>query len=210
MRRDRGFTIIELLTTCAIVVVLAGCLIAFLPIMQNAIVGSQCTSRLQTLGQAMTLYAQDNNQTLPASAAPTFGQTQGIWFTYQELLRPYLALPESGKAGSFACPVDKDFYPAFPSYIFNGANEYDAGFLGVAGKRIPAISEPSRTLLLVEGCAVFSKSWHALKNRTAHNDARSYASFVDGHVAAVAIYASGAPLNAGVNPPAGYEYKWGD
>ncbi len=210
MQHQRGFTLIELLMACAIVAVICGCLLAVLPVVRNAAEGSRCAARLQTLSQAMSLYVLDHNQTLPASETPTYGQTQGIWFGYNDLIIPYLDMPDSRKSGLFSCPMDKELAPAFPSYIFNGANQYQPAFKGLAGKRLNAITEPSRTLLLVEGCALFSKSWHALKPRGVHNDARSYASFVDGHVAAVAFYASGAPLNAGINPPPGYEYKWGD
>jgi len=209
----RGFSLVELLVAIAIITILATCLLAGFPAAKRWALGGRCAAHLRELSVATLLYTQDNDETFPSSGQSTFHQQQGIWFNYRDLILPYLDLPaDSAKTSRvFYCPLDTTFAPTFPSYIFNGGNEYDPALKGLAGKKILSVSQPSATILMVEGAAIYPASWHARRvGVTVFNDAKSYAAFVDGHVDFLSFYFSSGPFSAGVNPPSSYFYRWGD
>lgn len=199
----------ELLIVIAIIGGLTLCVLAALPSARAALKSSQCTSRLRTISQAVLQYTQDNNDTMPAGTNATFGQEQGIWMNYRDLVTPYLAVDGAQQKALFFCPA-AGTVPVSTGYFFNGANEYSPAFKGLAGKRVMGIGEPTRTLLLIEMPVVFSQSWHFGKGQAPHNNSRSYVSFADGHVALQRIFWSGQKINAGMNPPPEYGYRWGD
>lgn len=65
LRKKRGFTIIEVLTVCFIVAILAAILV---PNLRRAIVKTEavgCKSNLKNLATAITLYANDNDHMYP-------------------------------------------------------------------------------------------------------------------------------------------------
>ncbi|MBN8709647.1 MAG: hypothetical protein BGO12_08880 [Verrucomicrobia bacterium 61-8] len=204
-----GFSLPEILVSLGLAGLLATLGLTALAAARDAAGGAKCIAKLRTLSQSVLLFAVDNNQTLPSQGAPTYGDIRGIWFSYQDLVMPYLDQDLSKKQQIFACRYDKEFYPKFPSYVFNGANEYQPGFKGVADARLASIAQPSKTLLLTEGSMMFSKSWHWPKTKQA-GDVLTYAAFVDGHARLVAFCPSLTLLNAGVNPPPPYDYLFGD
>lgn len=76
-RARRGFTLIELLVVIAIIVVLTALL---LPSLSKARLHAQatvCSSNLRQVGMAALMYANDNEQWLPA--ATLAGSTPGYW-----------------------------------------------------------------------------------------------------------------------------------
>jgi prepilin-type N-terminal cleavage/methylation domain-containing protein/prepilin-type processing-associated H-X9-DG protein len=60
-----GFTLIELLTVIAIIAVLAALAFPFISKMQNSGSQSKAAANFRQLGAALTMYAADNNQSLP-------------------------------------------------------------------------------------------------------------------------------------------------
>lgn len=207
MRASRAFSLVELLITIGLIGALTACLMAGLPMAREAVKRGQCTARLKAISQALFHYANDNDNTLPASATPTYGVQQGIWFDYRLLVTPYLEVSGSREQMTFLCPNSG---LTQTSYLFNGANQYNPNFKGLAGRRLSAISQPTQTLLLTEMPVVFGRSWHVGKSKPSHNNSKNFVSFADGHVAMVNIFWNGAAVNAGVNPPAEYGYIWGD
>jgi hypothetical protein len=92
---------------------------------------------------------------------------------------------------------------------------------GLAGKKLGAVKNSARTLLVVEGPADYPYSWHQPKLAAAggmpmFNDALNLVSFADGHAACIKIYwnselrfPNGYYSCAGYyDPPAGYDYEW--
>ena len=142
----------------------------------------------------------------------------------------------------FGCPADTFYYdfPSmtpheeagmhdqaksyFSSYGFNGANYDEAsnsppailnetGYPGVFGRKISAIKDTARTLLVTEIPAFFPWSWHEPRRlpsgKYGVNDAKSMVSFVDGHVSYIKIYwnANYNLTSCSYDAPSGYGYK---
>jgi prepilin-type N-terminal cleavage/methylation domain-containing protein len=77
MRRNRGFTIIELLVVIGIIAVLLGILIPVVTGARNSAKKTQCAANLRTIFQAMSSYAADNDRKLPVFGNET--DTEWLW-----------------------------------------------------------------------------------------------------------------------------------
>jgi prepilin-type processing-associated H-X9-DG protein len=140
----------------------------------------------------------------------------------------------------FACPADTFYYdwPSltcqarsmhgqpksdYSSYHFSGGNGctnspppflQETCYPGVFGYRLASIKDPAKTVLSLEGCAVFPWSWHQPQKLPAGQcgvkDAKSMIGFVDGHVQYIKMYWNPAfQLTAACyDPPGEYDYKW--
>jgi prepilin-type N-terminal cleavage/methylation domain-containing protein len=207
-----GFTLLELLTAIAIISILAVLVVKGVKSLHETAEGTRCVAKLRSISQASLHYAADHDQTLPSLQTAAAGIYDGIWFRYRDLVVPYLDLSETEKERLFTCASDTEFSKlTLPSYVFSGGNEYKPGLLkGVAGTRLPSITVPGRTLLLLEGSMLFFKSFHDAES-TRSADFRAYASFVDGHAGSIVVWrAPGVSINAGINPPDNYGYTFGD
>jgi prepilin-type N-terminal cleavage/methylation domain-containing protein len=162
---------------------------------------------------------------------------------YRVLVDSYVGIqgPPAADNKLFACPADTFYYdfPSmtyeaasmhdqaksyFSSYGFNGGNYDEASnspppylneiaYPGVFGRKVSAIKDTARTLLLTEIPAFFPWSWHEPQRlpsgKYGVNDAKNMVSFVDGHVSYVRIF-----WNQNYNltaccydAPSGYGYK---
>ena len=242
MNPRRAFTLVELLVVIAIIAILIALLLPVLSSAKARARRTQCLSNLKQINWGVHLYAGDNGDMLP-NAGPT------TYVFYKEAVKRYVGLhgPSSPQDIIFGCPADVFFYNDyslaylpqgqheqrgydFSSYAFNGANllltNYphfaDNGFLpGVGGRKLSAIKNPSRTVLVAESPALQPYSWHQPKppapgGYPMFNDAKNVVSFADSHVSYINIYWNstlsypngGASLAAYYDPPAGYEYQW--
>lgn len=130
--RTQGFTLIELLVVVAIIVVLISVLMPSLNNARNQAKAVKCGSNLKQIGQAMHMYAQENNGTLPVwcwswgttwpsstrpvSPDPRADWTQNLWMVR---LYPYLNVTVGAPTfenvinamygGVFRCPSKNDF-----------------------------------------------------------------------------------------------------
>lgn len=77
-KRHAGFTLIELLVVVAIIVVLIAILLPSLGNARNQAKAVKCASNLKQIGQAIYMYTQENNGTVPIwnwnNAQPTAGR----------------------------------------------------------------------------------------------------------------------------------------
>jgi prepilin-type processing-associated H-X9-DG protein len=117
----------------------------------------------------------------------------------------------------------------YSSYTFNSLNlftnypnfAYNGVLPGLGGKKLNAVKNSSKTVLVTEAAAIYPYSWHQPKLPAAgglpmFNDSKNMVSFVDGHVDYVKMYwnstlryPSGWFSVAGYyDPPSGYDYQW--
>jgi prepilin-type N-terminal cleavage/methylation domain-containing protein/prepilin-type processing-associated H-X9-DG protein len=97
-----GFTLIELLVVIAIIAIVAAILFPVFAQVREKARQSSCASNLKQLGAALAMYAQDNDETMPAevSAPPINGGNNDL-VPYDRQLAPYLK-----NDAVYACPSD--------------------------------------------------------------------------------------------------------
>jgi hypothetical protein len=85
---------------------------------------------------------------------------------------------------------------------------------GLYGRKLTAITDPSKTILVAEESAFWPFTWHDPERPAAgdfgFNNARNVVSYADGHTSYIPIYFDTDLylITCLYNPPAGYDYKW--
>ena len=102
--RERGFTLIELISVIAIIALLAGLIFpVFGRVMDNADT-TKCLSNLKQIGASINLYCADHNNTLPFIVTdptnPVYPEGTKVE-PIGEVLKPYGVTP-----GVLTCPAD--------------------------------------------------------------------------------------------------------
>jgi len=106
--RARGFTLTELLVVIGVIALLIGILLPTLARAREASRRAQCLANLRTLGQALTLYANENKDRLPnVNGNGMWDDPDAADFVMIEFNRRYVKSP-----GSFHCPSDVDPVPS--------------------------------------------------------------------------------------------------
>jgi prepilin-type processing-associated H-X9-DG protein len=180
-------------------------------------------NNLRQINQAVVLYADDHEGWLP--------NTNAVMVYYKELVKSYLGLNSTSSVADrvFGCPADgftvdplsNTAIPHgihtlaesdFSSYAFNGLNRLSSFLPGLAGCRINAVANPTRTAIVAEYAGYNGFSWHDASAPPRRNNARCTLSFADGHAAHVRVYWNGRPgktdLPMFYDPPNSYDYCW--
>ena len=161
--RKRGFTLIELLVVVAIIAILAAILCPVFANAREKARQTQCMGNVKQIGTALTLYAQDNEETLPFQATDgvaDFGSPKAEP-NYLKAIEPYTKARQI-----LACPSAWEPYPGQEV-----TPNSDASYMGnavVMGKSIGATPNPGDLIYLQEHYAHTSVAWlrPALKDET--------------------------------------------
>jgi len=164
-----GFTLVELLSTLAILGVLVALLLPAGNRAFDAAKKGACITNLRTIGSAVQLIVADENGSLPGTGK----RTPGASATWQDVLNVWAfestgkdslqRLGEKQQSGKMYCPAMKPWSGAgarFPrayvmnSYVQNSSAEVMPSYNGLydyqPGRRISAFSRPSRTVMITE------------------------------------------------------------
>jgi prepilin-type processing-associated H-X9-DG protein len=228
--------LIELLVVIVIIAILAALLFPTLSAAKARSQRTVCLNHLRQINLGVRMYSDDSSDKAPQNSGITNAPILN-WVGYKNQMKQYVGLKGNSSANDalFACPADKFYYDVtgnfgfvskglhetsisdFSSYAFNGGNARGSNTLGIAGKTITSIKDPTRTVLVAEFSAFVPWSWHQPRKTAAGqlpmlDDAKNMVSFVDGHVSYIKIYWGGnnppGSLALHHEPPAGYNYKW--
>lgn len=217
--RTAGFTQADLLIVLAVLAVLTAFAVLAISKVSSKRKLLACESNLQQVNKAVLLFSEEHEQLLPSKTAPGQGD---LWWWYKEQVKGYIGLtgPSNPREPQFSCPNDRGYSDPQPfcatarfdysSYAFNGVNTL--GTPNIAGHKVSSISEPVKTLLVMEWCAHAPLSWHRSRtgraNAPFYSNAESVTGFVDGHVALTPIYYDGYTAAYTRDPIPGYTYKF--
>lgn len=214
-----AFSRTDLLITVAVVAGLTALLVIPLTAVRSKARLKVCTANLQQVGRGILLFSEDHGTALPGLRQTASGAS---WWWYKEEVRGYVGLsgPSSANDTIFACPLDRGYSDPgpfsgnprfdFTSYVFNGVTLDEAP--NIAGWKLPTVSQPDRTLLVMEWTAHAPLSWHRSKtgkaNAPFYRDAESVVTFADGHTDFIEIYYDGYNAAYTRDPIPGYAYKY--
>ena len=134
-----GFTLIEILVVLAIILLLAGLLFPVFSSARENARTTACASNLKQIGQAMTLYLQDNGQRYPLS-------TQPPGCTWVDSIYPYIKSTQvfscpSAQYGEYTpgCALSEYIDENFPrgEYGRNGSYDLVAPFISAKTEKDP-------------------------------------------------------------------------
>ena len=199
--RPGGFTLIELLVVIAVIAILAALLLPALSQAKDAARRIACANGMRQLAVAATMYANDNENTLPSmwDGSVGGGNSSGTngWIYFANFGGPALFDPSRGalfpyldSKDVFKCPMD--IAPNGNSYAMNAQLADSTSIAGFhAGKRETVVSAPASTLLFLEEAAPehpdrsTNDGYFDPRNdkvTARHRDGANYA-FCDSHVA---------------------------
>ena len=240
-----AFTLVELLVVIAIIAILAALMLPTLSTAKATARRTQCLSNLKQIAAGTLMYADENGQTLPGRGPGPPGVLGWYAYKSLMKSYVGLKGVSTPQDRLFSCPVDTFFvndgldnhgpffytsasheqlWTDYSSFDLNCGNLITNAFYrgsrcqfpGVAGERLTAIKQPSKTVLIAEMPAGIPYSWHQPRRRVQSNypfsDALCTASFIDGHVKYLRFYWDSS-VARGVeswqyDPPLNYEYRW--
>lgn len=236
----RGFTLIELLVVVSMLGVLFSLMQPVLSRAKSKAKRAVCINNLKQVNLAVQTYAEDHQGILPFTNKVRVYYVFQVGFRDVELGPEPLRLPivtVPPQRSPLICPADwwafgqerrweRPMQAYFKggvklrnviSYGFNGDNletnlATGLTYLGIAGKNLASIVEPSRTVLVAEQTAFSGgTSMHdPPKSAGPLPDQPSMMSFVDGHVSYLKVfYIDEFGKRASFyDPPPGYDYRW--
>jgi type II secretory pathway pseudopilin PulG len=237
--RTNAFTLLELGVVIGIIAILASLLLPVLSRTKSRAKRLVCIQNLRQVDLAVRMYADAHQDTLPQTNSAALFYVFLVGFTNLAVESnglPVITVPPERTV--LVCPADRwalgteqpwergsgesaGAWKNTPTYLFNGGNSgasISADLRippetrpGIAGRRLGAIVDPSRTVLVAERTAFGGASsiHDPSKTRGESNNMRNVVGFVDGHVSYVKIYHnSSLGPSCAYDPIAGYDYKW--
>lgn len=181
-RKQRGFSLIELLTVMAIIAVLASLMLPVLGRARETATSMACANTVRHLATASLLAAEDNEGRLPTD----FEGPAIVGFHYQIL--PYLreSAQEEGVAAVFGCPAVRDSRQD-PEWHLGMRYNYAVN-QSLPGSQVSEISMPAQRVMFVDSPATvdaratgaFSAEPQTYRHRGTVN-----AAYMDGHMGTV-------------------------
>ena len=188
-KRNRAFTMIELLSTVGIVAVLASLGIPALGRMLEKSRNAKCVSNLKQWGAVTAAYVADNNGSLPCNEPVIW--FSAVWpYVFPESAKspevPSTAgvFPEAWKGTIFECPNMKKTDPKTSAYRSYGFNVSSGDATTTTPDKLASILRPSETAMMGD-----CKGSNALgiTTITARHDDFCNVVYMDGHVGAVKV-----------------------
>ncbi len=123
MRKNRGFTLVELLVVIGIIALLISILLPALANARRSANTVKCLSNLRQVGTAAQMYASDFRGAIPVCRQdyPDPGTPVGSYY-WIDMLTPYASRLSAAAIGSGATTSDKN---EFQKTVFFGCTEYD-------------------------------------------------------------------------------------
>lgn len=187
-----GFTIIELLTVIAVIVILAALIFPIIGKAREKADVAKTNSNLRSINQSIMLYAADNGNALPKAkfftgSWPSCDWQWAVGKYGQEITEPYL---DSWAGGIHRCPLKKDWSIAPGtndgiriSYSMNSFTT-NSGMEPIT-KMVVDIEDPVNTWLVgTSGAghvAVYNTTFLKRKNAVPRYRGGWFVSFCDGH-----------------------------
>lgn len=97
--RARGFTLVELLVTVAIIGVLAGLSLSFSRTATESVRTMKCSAQMRSIWQAINLYKAEHDNFFPPNRARSDGTIDNCWVY---LIRPHMGINQTDKYGAGA------------------------------------------------------------------------------------------------------------
>jgi prepilin-type N-terminal cleavage/methylation domain-containing protein/prepilin-type processing-associated H-X9-DG protein len=157
-RHQRGFTLIELLVVIAIIAILAAILFPVFAQAREKARQAACLSNMKQVGLALQMYAQDYDETLPASAyeAPHFNEP-GAKQNFLNAIIPY-----TRNLGIFVCPSSVNASSVGYAKNMDPTPLSNSNYQGnqvVMGRSLSVVPNPAEIIYLNENNLRWHTAW---------------------------------------------------
>jgi prepilin-type N-terminal cleavage/methylation domain-containing protein len=217
MRNQRGFTLLELLVTIAIIAVLAALLLPVLARVKDKARASECAGNLRQWGLAMRMYADDNNDFLPRRGQGvqtlTLITRPDDWFNalpFYFSLPSYEALvaagkkPRAGDHSVFVCPDATD--PGGTNFLAYGMNMNLSTWNLPWPTKFGDVAQPASVVALADAPGQYASTYPSIQPYSviARHAGRANLLFLAGSVQSF----SGSYIGCGVGDPGRADVRW--